>query len=120
MSNLARKWQYTEEKQKQVQKKTVTVKKTKRFTKGEKLFYLLFACFLCYFSSVIITNQASIYDVNKQIQILESEIGEQEKVVQDLKSQVDDLSRYGRLLDAAKKQGLGINTENVKVVKSKE
>lgn len=93
--------------------------KKSKVTKGEKFFYFVFAAVLCVFSVNIIGNQANIYQVNKEIQLIQTNIESQEKVTQDLQAQVNELSEYGRLLEAAKKQGLTMNDQNVKVVSKK-
>lgn len=114
MSNLARKLQQREF---QSPKKTEkpAVKKSK-ITKGEKFFYIMFIAILCIFSVEIIGNQASIYQVNKEIQMIQVEMDEQEKVTQVLQSQVDELRDYSRLLEEAEKLGLKMDENNVKSV----
>lgn len=117
MSNLARKYQVQEVQQ---PKKSFKPKvKKSLFTKGEKFLYIVFACIVFYFSTKIISNQAHIYEVNKEIQQVETTMTEQQKVTEDLKAQVNELSEYSRVLETAKKQGLKINENNVKVVQNK-
>jgi len=117
-SNLARQLQRQEIHH--VEKERKSVQKKSRITKGEKFIYMFFGLALFFFSFQIVSNQASIYQMNKEIQILETHIGEQEKVVQELKSQVQDLSQYDRLTEEAKKLGLTNNRQNVKVVTNKK
>ncbi|MCU9612204.1 cell division protein FtsL [Caldibacillus lycopersici] len=118
MSNLARQLQREEVQHQQQEKRRTTVIKKSKVTKGEKFFYILFVAMVVLFSVKIIGSQAAIYKVNKQIQIIQSDITDQQRVTEDLQAQVDELSEYGRLLDAAKKQGLTMNENNVKVVQN--
>lgn len=116
LSNLARKkleQQYTE--QKVQQKRQVIIKKS-WLTPGEKIIGIAFAGFVCFGAVHIISNQAKIYDVNKDIQIMESRVSEQEKVNSDLQVQVSELSAYDRIYKKAKEMGLIKNENNVKVV----
>ena len=71
---------------------------------------------VCFGSVHIISNQASIYQVNKEIQDTKVTIQEQEKVNSDLTIQVNELSQYERIRDKAQELGLTLNENNVKVV----
>jgi cell division protein FtsL len=83
---------------------------------GEKILWMLLAVFLCIASVQIVSNQATIYDMNKDIQDIEAKIQEQEKVNSDLEVQVAELSTYERIWEIATKElGLQLN-DNVKVV----
>lgn len=116
MSNLARKFQVQEvPKQRSIKEKVV---KRRKITKGETFLFFVFLAVVTIFSIKIIANQAAIYEVNKDIQQLQKEINEQKKSTEDLQAQVNELSEYGRLLEEAKKQGLKINENNVKVVQN--
>lgn len=120
MSNLARKLHNPEIAQpRREQKKQQHTPAKIRFSKGEKFLFSLFVASLVYFSVNIIGNYADIYVVNKDIELLKSDIREQQKVTQDLQAQVDELSEYNRLLQAAREQGLKINEQNVKVLTNK-
>jgi len=116
LSNLARKkleQQHTE--QKVQQKRQVIIKKS-WLTPGEKIIGIAFAGFVCFGAVHIISNQAKIYDVNKDIQIMEAKVSEQQKVNSDLQVQVSELSAYDRIYKKAKEMGLIKNENNVKVV----
>ncbi|CEE01301.1 MULTISPECIES: cell division protein FtsL [Bacillaceae] len=117
MSNLAKKYQSVEIQQ----PKTLAKPKVKKnlFTKGEKVLYILFATVVCFFSVKIVSNQAHIYQVNKEIQQVEATIEKQEKVTEDLKAQMNEYSNYKRVMQEAKEQGLKNNADNVKVVPGK-
>lgn len=121
MNNLARKYQKEYQHQEFVQPTRSKQPKTKSsmFTKGEKFLFGLFAIVFCALSVKIVTAQASIYEVNRDIQVIEFNMNEQLKVQEDLQVKIKELSEYDRVLKAAKEQGLKMNENNVKVVQSK-
>ncbi|CAM3696092.1 cell division protein FtsL [Mesobacillus zeae] len=115
MSNLARKLQH--EQQQTVQSPKADVARgTAWLTPGEKILALVFGIMVCFGAAFIVSKQAAIYEVNKDIQLAESTIDEQKKVNIDLGNQVDELSRYERIWEKAKELGLTLNENNVKVV----
>ena len=79
---------------------------------------------MIYFSSLplffcsykIVATQSAIYQVNKDIQLLDAEISEQMQATEDLQSEINSLLEYERVLGTAKKQGLETNKDRVKVV----
>ncbi|MGG3842471.1 cell division protein FtsL [Anoxybacillus kestanbolensis] len=91
-------------------------KRSVRWTVGEKLVFVSFLAFALYSSVTIISNQFTIYHVNKEVQQLQANIQEQEKQNRDLYVQVQELSTYERILAKAKELGLTLNENNVKVV----
>lgn len=117
MSNLARKLQQQQEQNQQTVKepKKLEVKKL-WFTPGEKILGLMFTALVCIGAVQIISTQAQIYEVNKEIQQTETAIVEQQKVNIDYEEQVSELSTYERIWEKAKKLGLVLNENNVKVV----
>ncbi|WAA13689.1 cell division protein FtsL [Fervidibacillus halotolerans] len=114
MSNLARKLQRQDVYSPQIDKRVV--KKRKKITKGEKFLYGLMVVVLCFLSVKIIATQASLYQVNKNIQLTQAQMDEQEKVLQDLQSQVNELKDYRRLAKEAEKLGLKMDENNIKSV----
>lgn len=54
--------------------------------------------------------------MNKEIHQMEASVQTKKKVNEDLKMQVSDLSKYERIREIAKKQGLKMNDKNIKVV----
>lgn len=120
MGNLARQ---LDQHHKQQTQNVVMPKKAKRksmgITPGEKLLGLAFAGMLCFGATQIISTQAKIYQVNKNIQEVQSSITDQQKVNGDLKVQVSELSTYERIWTKAKEMGLVLNENNVKVVQGK-
>ncbi|GIN61425.1 hypothetical protein J27TS8_14180 [Robertmurraya siralis] len=115
MGNLARKLQQ-EQQQKQVQAPKIVRKNRLGFSPGEKILAFIFCVALCFGAVQIISNQAAIYEINKDIQETSSIIQSQQKVNADLAMQVEELSTYERIWAKAKELGLKLNENNVKVV----
>jgi cell division protein FtsL len=118
MANLAR--QLRQEQQEQIIK-TPKAPKKKLIQKswlspGEKILGITFGALVCFGSIHIISNQASIYQLNKDIQDTQVVIQEQQKSNSDLSIQVNELSQYDRIRDKAKELGLELKDQNVKVV----
>lgn len=114
MSNLAKRLQSNQERT--IKTKTTTVVKKSRLTFGEKILGIIFCIALFVAATKIVTYQASIYEVNKEIQQLNTEIAEKEKVNNELANQVSELSTYERIWAKAVELGLMLNENNVKVV----
>ncbi|KIL44789.1 cell division protein FtsL [Jeotgalibacillus soli] len=118
MTNSAR--QYQEQHQTKQKKKVKIVRRSASgssvFTLGEKVLAMLFVAFICFASLQIISVQADIYDVNKDIQDLESTVVVQQNINNDLAIQVSQMSTYERIWEKAKELGLTLNEANVKVV----
>ncbi|MBW7650181.1 cell division protein FtsL [Anoxybacillus sp. ST4] len=109
--------QKVQQQQQQVQR--TPKKKQKRgvrFTLGEKIVLVAFVAFALYSSVTIVSNQFTMYHVNKEVQQLQATIQEQEKRNLDLYVQVQELSTYERILAKAKELGLTLNENNIKVV----
>lgn len=94
---------------------TVVVHKAK-VTLGEKVLIVAFALLLTLLAAQIISNQYTIYTLNKDIQKTEASVKEQVKVNNDLNVQVSELSRYERIWEKASQLGLTLNENNVKAV----
>jgi cell division protein FtsL len=119
MGNLAS--QLREEQQQQQQKPSVQKPKKMKVRKnwlspGEKILGVTFGALFCFGAVQIISNQASIYELNKEIQDTEVSIQEKQKSNSDLSIQVSELSEYERIREKAKELGLELNDQNVKVV----
>lgn len=121
MGNLARNLEHVQKTQQQqeVQKSPRIETKKLWLTPGEKFLGLVFAGMVCFGAIHIVSNQSEIYQVNKDIQQVQSSIKEQQKTNNDLQVQVSELSTYDRILSKAKKMGLVLNENNVKVVQGK-
>lgn len=120
MSNLAYKMQQQQHQVKQdVQERQAQPSKLLKrgVTKGEKVLWAFALVALLCSAVFVISNYASIYSVNRDIQQLESKISTQQKVNSDLELQVAELSAPKRIIPIAEnKLGLSRNIQNVKVV----
>lgn len=114
MSNLARKLQQEQQQRIQTGKKTTSI--PSRISPGEKILALVFGVMVCFGATTIVSNQAEIYKLNKDIQLAQASIQEQNRVNSDLSMQVSELSTYERIWSKARQLGLLLNENNVKVV----
>ncbi|MEK3989471.1 MULTISPECIES: cell division protein FtsL [Robertmurraya] len=115
MSNLARKLQ--QEQQQQTVQAPQKVRKTNSWlSPGEKILGVTFCAALCFGAVHIISNQAAIYELNKDIQNTSVKLEDQQKINNDLSMQVGELSTPDRIRSMAEKLGLKLNDNNVKVV----
>ncbi|MDQ0273896.1 cell division protein FtsL [Cytobacillus purgationiresistens] len=118
MGNLAQKLQEEQQFQQQqqpVQKPKKVSERKSLLSPGEKILGIAFAGAVFLASSQIVSNQASIYEMNAEIQKTEAGIQNQQQVNADLGIQVEELSRYDRIRKEAERQGL-VPNENTKVV----
>jgi len=65
---------------------------------------------------MIISKQAAIYQLNNDIQVLESKISDQQKLNSGLAEEITELSRPQRILKIAKEKGLTMTDNNVQVI----
>ena len=117
MSNLAYQVQPKRKQQNRLNvKPQVKVKKKRVITTGEKLLLSILLVVSTIGCMMIISKQAAIYQINNDIQVLESNITNQQKVNSDLEEEITELSRPERILKIAKDQGLTIINNNVQVI----
>jgi cell division protein FtsL len=107
-------------KQNEVERQAIPSKVLKRgVTKGEKFLWTIALIGLLCASVFVISNYASIYAVNSDIQQVETKIDRQQKVNGNLELQVSELSAPERIITIAKERiGLTSNISNVKVVEN--
>ena len=115
MANIARQLRQEQQEQTIVAPKK-RIKQKGWISPGEKILGITFGALVCFGSVHIISNQASIYQVNKEIQDTKVTVQEQEKSNSDLTIQVNELSQYERIRDKAQELGLTLNDQNIKVV----
>jgi len=115
MANIARQLRQEQQEQTIVAPKK-RIKQKSWISPGEKILGITFGALVCFGSIHIISNQASIYQVNKEIQDTKVTVQEQEKSNSDLTIQVNELSQYERIRDKAQELGLTLNDQNIKVV----
>ncbi|CAM4042929.1 cell division protein FtsL [Lederbergia lenta] len=120
MSNLARKnSQQMYESTEHVKIQTKKVQRHAKITPGEKILAVFLVAMVAFMAVKIISAQASIYEVNKEIEDTKTAIHEQQKINSDLEDQISDLSKYDRVRKIAQEQGLDLKENNVKVVEKK-
>ncbi|GKV64283.1 MULTISPECIES: cell division protein FtsL [Sporosarcina] len=95
---------------------TVVRRVKRRFSKGENLLFALFAAFTILFSTMLLQTHSDLNAVNKEVQLMNSEIDETTKQNTELSNQVSDKMTYERIWKKAKENGLNLNESNVKVV----
>ena len=88
----------------------------RRFSKGENILFALSAAFTIFLSSMLLQTHSDLNAVNKEVQLLNSEIDETTKQNTELSIQVSDKSTYERIWKKAQENGLNLNKNNVKVV----
>ncbi|ARF15239.1 cell division protein FtsL [Sporosarcina ureae] len=103
--------QHTDQNQPQVVRRV-----KKRFSKGEKILFTLFAAFTIGSSSMLLQTHSDINTVNKEVQLMNTEIENTAKQNNELSIQVSDKSTYERIWKKAQENGLNLNEGNVKVV----
>lgn len=102
--------------QPQIQSNQNKNKKRKRTTFREKVLYISFIVLVSIMSVFILHKQSVIQQTTIEIQEVESQISEVEKLNVGLNVQVNELSTYERIWEKAKALGLTLNEKNVKVV----
>ncbi|TLS35236.1 cell division protein FtsL [Pseudalkalibacillus caeni] len=122
MSNLAYKIQQKqvqEKKQKvQQQPQTVVVPRS-RVTRGEKLLWVVLTCCFLMASIMVVSNYASIYNTNTEIQKIEAKQNQFAKTNEELSFTVKELSSPDRIMQVAKdKLGMTFSDKNVQVVRN--
>lgn len=119
MANLARQLRQEQRKQQTIaapKAPKIKAQQKRWFSPGEKILGITFGVLVCFGSVHIISNQSSIYELNAEIQDKKVMIQEQQKSNSDLSIQVSELSQYDRIKEKARKLGLELNDQNVKVV----
>ncbi|WP_236634703.1 cell division protein FtsL [Alteribacter lacisalsi] len=88
-------------------------------TKGEKILYPLALLAVLFAAYMVISNYASIYIANHEIQQTETVIASQASVNEGLSLQVKGLSEPDRILSIAQNElGMTLSDQNVKVIQS--
>lgn len=85
-----------------------------RISKGEKFIYTISLAAVIFVIYLLLSNYASIYIANHEIQQNERAIQEQMKVNEGLSLQVMELSDPERILSMAKDMGMVLDENNVK------
>lgn len=94
-------------------KKHVQVK-PRRITLGEKMLGVLFGVLTCFALIYIVSYSSNIDAMNRDVQLLERQVREQETTNANLEYQVMEYSNPDRILSIAKENGLNIQNTKVK------
>jgi cell division protein FtsL len=90
-------------------------------TKGEKVIYSMAVIAVVFVFYLILSNYATMYSLNHEIQLTEKEISEQQEINGGLTLQVKELSDPDRILDIAQNDlGMELNDKSVKVIHGNE
>lgn len=119
MSNVAYQIRERREQRQQerVNKSSTVIVEKGRITKGEVMLLTFLALIFFVVSVLVINNYAKIHSLNREVHALESEIENKQRINDDLKLQVTELSEPDRIMKIAKeKLGLTLNENNVKVI----
>src|SRR5699024_2711332 len=92
------------------------VKRKKLLTTGEKMLFVMFASIIIVCSVVLLHREAQINDVNREVQSITHQLEQTKKDHTELSIQVKEQSTYDKIWEKAKKLGLHLNEQNVKVV----
>lgn len=101
-----------------IEQQQTTRKKVKRklFSPGEKFLFLVFAVVLVLFSSTILHNESTLNELNREVQVINTQIMNTEKQNTELSIQIKEKSTHEVVWEKAKALGLKLNENNVKVV----
>lgn len=118
MSNLAYKYQQQQQTKKQVEtKKQAVYVERGRITKGEKMLWMMLVLTFVAASIFMVSNYATIYNLNTSLQQAEADQRVQSKQNEELQVKVTELSAPGRIVNIAEeKLGMELNDQNVEVI----
>lgn len=100
--------------QKQTIKKQVVVK----LTRFEKMLYITLVTIIAVISIYMLSLKMDAYDTNDKIAELDQKIEQQSNENNAIQSEIKKNSSYERIYDQAKKQGMSLKNDNVKVVRT--
>lgn len=105
---------FTEPQQLPVQKPVVI---TRHISRGEKMLWLMSGIIFFLLAAWMVTNQARMFLVSRDIQNLQDKRDAQVKVTQQLKAEVDDLSSPERIVQFAEKElNLKLDVNHIKIL----
>lgn len=98
-------------------KKQAKIRKSRKWvTTGEKFLYVLLTSILVLFASTILHTGSELNDMNREVSALGSKLDETAKKNIELSVQMKSESTHEKVWEKAKKLGLNLNENNVKVV----
>lgn len=100
------------------EKKTVSRKVVVQLTKFEKVLYITLITVIAMLSIYMLSLKMDAYDTRGKIADLDYKIDKQSSENSALQSEIKKNSSYERIYEKAKKQGMSLENDNVKVVRS--
>lgn len=91
-------------------------KRKMRITKGEKFLYVTAALCLVMTMVMKIFCGASVGHLSMSVEKLKYDISEQEKKIESLNMQVNELTSFTEVQDVVKNMGLSYNNQNVIII----
>lgn len=87
-----------------------------KITKGEKLLYIIATVCLIFTMVLKIFCGASVGHLSMSVEKLKYDISEQEKKIESLNMQVNELTSFTEVQDVVKNMGLSYNNQNVIII----
>ncbi|HFG0409703.1 TPA: cell division protein FtsL [Staphylococcus aureus] len=100
------------------EKKPVSRKVVVQLTKFEKVLYITLITVIAMLSIYMLSLKMDAYDTRGKIADLDYKIDKQSSENSALQSEIKKNSSYERIYEKAKKQGMSLENDNVKVVRS--
>lgn len=102
------------------QPKTVKRKVVVQLTKFEKMLYIGLITVIALISIYMLSLKMDAYDTRGKIADLDTKIEKQSSENSAIESEIKKNSSYERIYDKAKKQGMSLKNDNVKVVRNND
>ncbi|WP_145462984.1 cell division protein FtsL [Staphylococcus hominis] len=102
----------------QTETKTVTKKVVVQLTRFEKFLYITLVTAIAVLAIYMLSLKMDAYDTNDKIAELDQKIEQQSNENNAIQSEIKKTSSYERIYDQAKKQGMSLKNDNVKVVRT--
>lgn len=102
------------------QPKTVKRKVVVQLTKFEKMLYIGLITIIALISIYVLSLKMDAYDTRGKIADLDTKIEKQSSENSAIESEIKKNSSYERIYDKAKKQGMSLKNDNVKVVRNND
>ena len=100
------------------QTKTVKRKVVVQLTKFEKMLYIGLITVIALISIYMLSLKMDAYETREKIADLDTKIEKQSSENSAIKSEIKKNSSYERIYDKAKKDGMSLKNDNVKVVRN--
>ena len=102
----------------QSETKTVTKNVVVQLTRFEKFLYITLVTAIAVLAIYMLSLKMDAYDTNDKIAELDQKIEQQSNENNAIQSEIKKNSSYERIYDQAKKQGMSLKNDNVKVVRT--